>query len=45
MGKQQIVARAWDSDAATQPEDPGPRGKPKGYVNNARARVGVSVRP
>ncbi len=40
---QQIVARAWDSGAATQPEDPAHLWNPKGYINNAWARVGVSV--
>ena len=27
--------RAWDSSAATQPEDEAPLWNPKGYVNNA----------
>jgi len=44
-GTRQIVARAWDSSAATQPENPAHLWNPKGYVNNAWARTGVSVRP
>ena len=43
-GELEIVARAWDSAAGTQPEDPASLWNPKGYVNNswARARVGVA---
>ena len=37
-----IVARAWDSAAAAQPETAAHLWNPKGYVNNAWARVGVS---
>jgi sulfite oxidase len=40
-GAHQIVARAWDSSAATQPEDEAALWNPKGYVNNARPRVRV----
>jgi sulfite oxidase len=40
-GDHEIVVRAWDSSAATQPEDEASLWNPKGYVNNARPRVGV----
>jgi sulfite oxidase len=42
-GRLEIVARAWDSAAATQPEDPASVWNPKGYVNNSWARVQVEV--
>lgn len=38
-----IVARAWDSATAAQPESAAPLWNPKGYVNNAWARVAVTV--
>ncbi|CAA9478436.1 MAG: hypothetical protein AVDCRST_MAG45-2 [uncultured Solirubrobacterales bacterium] len=37
-----VVARAWDSAAAAQPESAAHLWNPKGYVNNAWARVSVS---
>ena len=40
-GEHEIVARAWDSSAATQPEDEAALWNPGGYVNNARPRVHV----
>ena len=40
-GEHEIVARAWDSSAATQPDDEASLWNPKGYVNNARPRVRV----
>jgi sulfite oxidase len=40
-GEREIVVRAWDSSAATQPEDEAALWNPKGYVNNARPRVRV----
>jgi sulfite oxidase len=40
-GEHEIVVRAWDSSAATQPEDEAALWNPKGYVNNARPRVSV----
>jgi sulfite oxidase len=40
-GEHEIVVRAWDSSAATQPEDDASLWNPKGYVNNARPRVRV----
>jgi sulfite oxidase len=42
-GELEIVARAWDSAAGTQPEDPASLWNPKGYVNNSWARARVSV--
>ena len=40
-GEHEILVRAWDSSAATQPEDAAALWNPKGYVNNARPRVRV----
>ena len=40
-GEHALVVRAWDSSAATQPEDEAALWNPKGYVNNARPRVTV----
>src|SRR3954451_138404 len=40
-GEHELVVRAWDSSAATQPEDEAALWNPKGYVNNARPRVRV----
>jgi sulfite oxidase len=40
-GEHEILARAWDSSAATQPDDEAALWNPKGYVNNARPRVRV----
>jgi sulfite oxidase len=40
-GEHEIVVRAWDSSAATQPENEAALWNPKGYVNNARPRVRV----
>ena len=40
-GDHEIVVRAWDSSAATQPEDEAALWNPKGYVNNARPRVRI----
>jgi sulfite oxidase len=42
-GAHEIVVRAWDSSAATQPEDEAGLWNPKGYVNNARPRVRVTA--
>jgi sulfite oxidase len=44
-GEHEILVRAWDSSAATQPEDEAALWNPKGYVNNARPRVRIRVRP
>src|SRR5215208_2677101 len=43
-GEHEILVRAWDSSAATQPEDEAALSNPKGYVNNARPRVRVHAR-
>ena len=40
-GAHEILVRAWDSSAATQPEDAASLWNPKGYVNNARSRIRV----
>jgi sulfite oxidase len=40
-GEHEILVRAWDSSAATQPEDEAALWNPKGYVNNARPRARV----
>jgi sulfite oxidase len=44
-GEVEIVARAWDTAAAAQPERPGPLWNPKGYVNNSWPRITVTVQP
>jgi sulfite oxidase len=44
-GEHEILVRAWDSSAATQPEDEAGLWNPKGYVNNARPRVRVRAAP
>lgn len=43
-GPAELVARAWDSTGALQPEHAADLWNPKGYVNNCWARVHVSVR-
>jgi sulfite oxidase len=40
-GEHEIVVRAWDSAAGTQPEGPAGSWNPKGYANNAWGRVRV----
>jgi sulfite oxidase len=42
-GDHEILVRAWDSSAATQPEDEAALWNPKGYVNNARPRIRIHV--
>jgi sulfite oxidase len=42
-GEQELVARAWDSAANTQPERPESVWNPKGYVNNSWARIHLHV--
>ena len=44
-GDHEIVVRAWDSSAATQPETEAGLWNPKGYVNNARPRIRVHAVP
>ncbi len=40
-GKQTVIARAWDSTGASQPESPRHLWNPKGYINNSWARSHV----
>ena len=40
-GPLSLTARAWDNTGATQPESPAPLWNPRGYANNAWARVSV----
>ena len=40
-GEHEIVVRAWDSSAATQPESDAALWNPKGYVNNARPHLRI----
>ncbi len=40
-GEHELVVRAWDSSAATQPDDEAGLWNPKGYVNNSRPRIRV----
>ena len=40
-GEHEVLVRAWDSSAATQPEDEAAVWNPKGYVNNARPRIRI----
>ena len=42
-GEHELVARAWDSAANTQPELPGTVWNPKGYANSSWARTRVRV--
>ena len=42
-GRHELVVRAWDTTGACQPEHPATLWNPKGYVNNAWARVTVTV--
>jgi sulfite oxidase len=43
-GTHEIVVRAWDSAAASQPEHAASLWNPKGYVNNAWGRARVTTR-
>lgn len=43
-GRTEILARAWDSSAAVQPESAAQLWNPKGYANNSWARVTVHAR-
>jgi sulfite oxidase len=40
-GEHELIVRAWDSSAATQPDDEAGLWNPKGYVNNARPHMRV----
>lgn len=42
-GRHELVARAWDTSGATQPERPETVWNPKGYVNNAWARIRLQM--
>jgi sulfite oxidase len=42
-GDHEIVVRAWDSAAGTQPEDPAGSWNPKGYANNSWGRARVTA--
>lgn len=42
-GQQEIVVRAWDSAANTQPERPESVWNPKGYINNSWGRIRLNV--
>jgi len=44
-GEHEILVRAWDSSAATQPEGEAALWNPKGYANNARPRIRVRAAP
>ena len=44
-GEHELLVRAWDSSAATQPEDPAALWNPKGYVNNARPTIRIRAVP
>jgi sulfite oxidase len=44
-GPGEIIARAWDTSATTQPECAAHVWNPQGYVNNSWARVHVTRRP
>jgi sulfite oxidase len=44
-GEHAILVRAWDSSAATQPEDEAGLWNPQGYVNDARPRITVRATP
>jgi sulfite oxidase len=43
-GDREVVVRAWDGAANTQPERPETVWNPKGYVNNSWGRVRLAVR-
>ena len=42
-GRYEVVARAWDSAGATQPENAASVWNPKGYANSAWARIEIDV--
>jgi sulfite oxidase len=42
-GRHQLICRAWDSAAQTQPESPAQLWNFKGYMNNAWHRVGITA--
>ncbi len=44
-GQADIAVRAWDNGANLQPENEAELWNPKGYANNARARIRLTVAP
>jgi sulfite oxidase len=42
-GEHQILVRAWDTSAGTQPESPATVWNPKGYMNTAWGRMRITV--
>jgi sulfite oxidase len=44
-GEHEVIVRAWDSSAATQPEHDAALWNPKGYVNNACPRIRIQAEP
>ncbi|MFC7344264.1 sulfite oxidase [Saccharopolyspora griseoalba] len=42
-GDVEIIARAWDTSAAVQPEHEAPLWNPKGYFNNAWSRINLTT--
>ncbi len=44
-GEAELVARAWDSTAAVQPESPATVWNPKGYANNSWAHLHITCHP
>ncbi|MCQ4041437.1 sulfite oxidase [Streptantibioticus rubrisoli] len=44
-GEVELIARAWDSTAAVQPESPATVWNLRGYANNAAAHLHVTCRP
>ncbi|MER6126876.1 sulfite oxidase [Streptomyces sp. NPDC001795] len=44
-GEAELIARAWDSTAALQPESPAAVWNPRGYANNAAAHLHITCRP
>jgi sulfite oxidase len=45
VGQAGIAVRAWDNGASVQPDNEADLWNPKGYVNNARARLRLTVEP
>jgi sulfite oxidase len=44
-GEHEILARAWDTSGATQPESPATVWNPKGYMNTSWGRMHITVAP
>ncbi|HTM86468.1 MAG TPA: sulfite oxidase, partial [Mycobacterium sp.] len=43
-GPMTVYARAWDDTGVTQPESPAALWNPRGYANNAWARIDLAIR-